>query len=82
MDRIGRDCRDRTDDIHLHMVYFLSAINPHAHGLELARVGRLPQPCRPGLRAEDHRHPIVKLRAQVVRRTGDDSEAPDPFAGG
>jgi hypothetical protein len=30
MDRIGRDCRDRTDDIHLHTVYFLSAINPHA----------------------------------------------------
>jgi len=33
--------------------------------LELRHVRRLfPKPLRPGLRLEDHRHPVVKLGAQ------------------
>ena len=36
---------------------------------------------RPCFRAKDHRHPVVKLGAKLVRQTGNDSEAPNPFAG-
>jgi hypothetical protein len=68
-----------TDGPASHLVRWIG----REHGLELARIGRLlSEPGGPRLRAEDHWHPIVKLRAQLVRRTGDDSETPHPFAGG
>ena len=52
------------------------------HGLEPPSIGRLlPESSRPGRRAEDHRHAVVKLRAQLVRVRGDKGEAPYPFAG-
>jgi hypothetical protein len=36
-------------------------------GVELGRVrGLLPEPLWPSLRAEDHRHPVVDLGAQLV----------------
>ena len=35
----------------------------------------------PHLRTEDHRHPVVKLGAQLVWRRRDDREAAHPFTG-
>jgi len=46
------------------------------HGLELARIGRLlPQPFWPRVGLQDHRHTVVRLRAQLVGRGCDDREA-------
>src|SRR6266404_7725901 len=67
MDRIGRDCRDRTDDIHLHTVYFLSAINPPRYMVQPRRVAIMP-PLRPlaiRLHKADRMHTQRRLQVPI-----------------
>lgn len=76
-------------------VIILDVADPHAdrpayhffrrvwreQNLEPTRIsGFLTELGWPRFRAEDHRHPIVKLRAQLVGRCCDDREAPHPLA--
>src|SRR6516225_1205344 len=50
-------------------------------GLELRCVGGLlPEPDRPGLGFQDHRHAVVKRRAELIRAGRDDREAAYPLA--
>ena len=52
-------------------------------GFEFGRVRwLLAKPNRPGFGLEDHRHAVVKRRAQFVRRGRDDGEASNPLARG
>jgi hypothetical protein len=49
---------------------------------QLRGVGRLfAKPCRPGLRREDHGHPVMELGTELVRLSRDDREAAHPFVG-